>query len=185
MFLPIKNYEGYYEINEDGVVRSVDRLIWNGNDYYLKKGQIIKQQTNKKGYKLCYLTKSSNKKTCLIHRLVALTFIPNPNNYEQVNHIDCNKKNNNVKNLEWCSNLQNQRHARANGLVWRWENCGRKKKKIMKIDKVTKKIIEIYDSIAEASRMNKLNSSNIRMVCEGKRSCCGGFIWNYVGKDVM
>lgn len=186
MFLSVKNFEGYYEVNENGVVRSVDRLIWNGKGYLLKKGQIIKQQENKKGYKVCYLSKNSKQKTCLVHRLVANAFIPNPNNYEQINHIDCNKSNNNVNNLEWCSNLQNQRHAIANGLMHRSDNCGRKKIKVEKIDIKTKKVLEVYESIAVAGRKNNLSSSNINLVCKGFRNICGGFSWKYhEEKEVM
>lgn len=186
MFNKVKGFEDYYEVSDVGIVRSVDRLIWNGKGYLLKKSQEIKQQTNKKGYKICYLSKDSKQKTCLVHRLVAEAFIPNPNNYEQVNHIDCNKSNNCVKNLEWCSNLQNQRHARANGLVWRWENAGRKRKKVKKIDLKTNKTLEIYNSIAEAGRKNNLNKANINSVCKGLRNACGGFIWKYCEeKEVM
>lgn len=186
MFKKVKGFEDYYEVNEIGIVRSIDRLVWNGKGYLLKRSQEIKQQTNKKGYKICYLSKNSKQKTCLVHRLVAEAFIPNPNNYEQVNHIDCNKTNNNVDNLEWCSNLQNQRHAIANGLIHRSSNCGRKKIKVKKIDIKTKKTLEIYNSIAEAGRKNKLNSANINSVCKGLRNVCGGFFWEYCKeKEVM
>ena len=186
MFLQVKGFEGYYEVNENGVVRSVDRLIWNGKKYFLKKGQIIKQQTNKKGYKICYLSKGAKNKTCLVHRLVALAFIQNPKKLEQVNHIDCNKQNNNVNNLEWCSNLENQRHARKNGLVWRWENSGRKKRKVIKVDRFTNEMLSKYDSIAEAARINNLNRANIKSVCDGKRKTCGNYIWKfYEEKEVI
>ena len=186
MFKDIPGFEDYYQVNENGIVKGKDRLVWNGKGYKLQTGNIIKQQTNKKGYKLVYLSKKHHKKTCLVHRLVALTFIPNPNNYEQVNHIDCNKSNNNVNNLEWCTNLYNQRHAIANGRIHRSLNCGKKRIKVMKIDIKSGEILEKYDSIAEAGRINNLNAANINSVCKGLRNFCGGYIWKYVSqKEVM
>ena len=180
MFKQIKGFENYYEIDENGIVKSVDRMIWNGKGYVLKKGQILKQAKNIKGYKICYLSKNGKQKTCFVHRLVAITFIPNPQNLPQINHIDCNKENNNITNLEWCSNLDNHRHAIKNGLVWRWENAGRKKIKVVKIDPKNNAVLEEYNSIAEASRLNHINSANLNSVIKGKRNLCGGYKWKKI-----
>lgn len=90
-----------YEVFTNGQVISHNR----------KKGQLLKQGTNTAGYKFVILCdKQGNKKFKLVHRLVAEAFLSNPKNLPQVNHIDGNKLNNDVSNLEWCTNADNHRH---------------------------------------------------------------------------
>jgi hypothetical protein len=72
--------------------------------------------TDALGYKRIGLSKNGLKKNCLLHRVVMLSFVENPENYKQVNHIDGNKENNNILNLEWCNHSQNQLHAFSIGL---------------------------------------------------------------------
>lgn len=86
-----------------------------GNVMNVKNGKLLKLQVNKKGYVDIQLTNGrDNKKLFRVHRLVARYFIDNPNNYPYVNHIDGNKENNQVDNLEWCTPKQNDAHARIN-----------------------------------------------------------------------
>lgn len=101
----IKNFEYYY----------VDE---HGNVYSEKTGKLKKLSPilTHYGYYDVGLTNSSGTKKMYIHRLVAESFINNPNNLPQVNHIDGNKLNNNVSNLEWCTLKDNLKHARENGL---------------------------------------------------------------------
>lgn len=80
-------------------------------------GRILKPSTNPKGYAALSLYKEKKAYSFRVHRLVAIAFIPNPNNYDQVNHKDAKKLNNRVDNLEWCNNLQNIRHAHMMGLM--------------------------------------------------------------------
>lgn len=82
-----------------------------GNFYSSFTDRIIKPQKDKKGY----LYVEIGRKKYKVHRLVAKYFLDNPNDYAQVNHIDCNKENNNVSNLEWCSNKQNYEYALKTG----------------------------------------------------------------------
>ena len=101
MFKEIEGYENY-SINEDGLVMN-------------SRGNILKPQVNHKGYLKIGLSKDKKVVLKSIHRLVAEAFIPNHNNYPQVDHIDNNKTNNNVKNLRWINQSGNSRNRNING----------------------------------------------------------------------
>lgn len=88
----------------------------NGNVYSKKTKRYLKPQIDKNGYFRLGLSKNNKQKFFFLHRLVAQTFISNPNNYPIVNHMDGNKKNNNINNLEWCTYQQNINHAYRIGL---------------------------------------------------------------------
>lgn len=109
----IQGYEGIYQISSYGQVRSLDRF--DGIRY--RKGQLIALAMKKNGYLQVGLRKDGKRKWFGVHRLVAIHFIDNPLNKSQVNHIDCNKQNNHVSNLEWVSPEENMKHARDNGLM--------------------------------------------------------------------
>lgn len=108
----IPNYEGYFEVSNLGNFRSKDRQVpsrWGGTRNY--PGKPLKVENMEDGYCRIVLMKDGHKKRFMCHRLVAITFIPNPNNLPQVNHIDGNRSNNCVENLEWCTQSDNERHA--------------------------------------------------------------------------
>lgn len=112
-WLPIKNYEGLYEVSNTGLVRSLDRNI-KGKDgiWYPFKGKIKQPMLNKKvPYLQVSLYKNNVEEHFYVHRLVANAFIPNPKNLPEVNHRDGNKQNNSVDNLEWVTSQENKIHA--------------------------------------------------------------------------
>jgi len=131
------------------------------------KGRITEGSNHESGY--LWVSVSPNQ--YLLHRLVAKTFIPNPENKEQVNHIDGNKKNACANNLEWCSNKENQIHKVNSGL----SNCT---KKIIQYDLKMNKIKE-YNSQIEASKELKIHNSNISSCCKEKSKTAGGFIFKF------
>lgn len=100
----IKDYEGFYQVSNYGFIKS------------LKKEIIRKPHLTPKGYLRLQLQVKGSQKNFFVHRLVALTFLENPNNLPQINHIDGNKLNNKVDNLEWVDNSINQHHAYKIGL---------------------------------------------------------------------
>lgn len=122
------------EVNEAGEVRSIERKVkTKGGKHRLSRSKILSQRVGTNGYKVIVTRCHGEGKTINIHRLVAKIFVPNPNNYPQVNHKDGNKQNNHYTNLEWVTQSQNQRHAYSTGL----QNIK------YKIDKNAQKIIAI------------------------------------------
>jgi len=108
----ISGYEGKYFIDSAGVA-------YSSAHRELRK---LKPYCTSKGYMQIDLWCNNKRNTATIHRLVASAFIPNPHDYPQVNHKDGNKQNNNVYNLEWCNQSQNQIHACEIGLVTHLKN---------------------------------------------------------------
>ena len=186
---PIKDFEGLYEVSNLGNVRSVDRVIkfWNRYQYVdvLFKGKLLKQH-NLRGYKSVGLWKNSKMHNIPIHRLVAKAFLENPLNKPQVNHIDGDKHNNRVDNLEWCTISENAKHAYRTGLkVIRDKQKEQIKqlglqsgKKVIQKD-LLGNIIKIFDSGRQASLELGISQGNISMCCNGYRKSVKGYIWEY------
>ena len=103
----IKNYEGLYQISSLGRVKSLPKERNNG----INNEIILKQCTDKKGYKRVNLYKNKKSTRVLVHRLVAEAFLNNPNNYPLINHKDENPNNNKVENLEWCTYKYNNNYG--------------------------------------------------------------------------
>ena len=127
-----------YEVSSCGKIRSVNRVITksDGRCTYMI-GKELKTQVDKNGYVRVRLSHRGEKVTLKMHREVAIVFLPNPENKPQVNHKDGNKQNNNVANLEWCDNSENQIHAIDSGLkiVQYAEKAPRTKFKVLVFDK--------------------------------------------------
>lgn len=118
MWKSIKGYEGIYEINEHGQIKSVSRVRSNGKNGrgYKTKEKILKERLNRDGYyvvSLCKNSKSNNKR---IHRLIAIAFIPNPYNKLEVNHKNGVRSDYSIDNLEWVTREENIQHSYDIGL---------------------------------------------------------------------
>lgn len=152
----VRGYEGYLEVSNFGNVRSLDRfvIVHDGTRIYERrfrgktKRQCINPQT---GYKQIGV---NHGKHLAVHRLVAEAFIPNPNNKPQVNHKDCDKTNNHVSNLEWCTNGENVLHSLNSG-----KNKKRKPVKSLTSGKE-------YESITAAAQDINAYETNVRRSCE-------------------
>ena len=163
----IKNYEGIYQINNFGKIKSAYKKGNNCNN------KILKASYTYNGYERIGLSKNNKTKKYLVHRLVAETFIPNPNNYEQVNHKDENKQNNNINNLEWCTRSYNinygNRNNNLNKEVWQYDLKGNFIKK-------WKSTMEIQISLG-------YKNQSISSACRGKSRTAYNYIWKYKGDD--
>ena len=109
----IQGYEGYYEISNLGNIRSIERTVDHNGRKVKRKGKMIKPNLNRNGYLTARLCKNGKSTAYLIHRLVAIHFIDNPNNKPVVNHKDFNRQNNNSENLEWTTQKENIEHAES------------------------------------------------------------------------
>lgn len=106
------------KVSDDGKIYTLDHSYLRKNGRLdNRKGKQLRPSVDKYGYERVVLTKDGIRKTYLVHKLVALAFIPNPENKTTINHIDGNKRNNNVSNLEWATEKENQNHKWKNGLA--------------------------------------------------------------------
>lgn len=113
----VVEWEGIYQVSDAGEVRSFSRTVYrkDGKSQTFR-GKAMRPTLNSKGYYSVRLSSPDRRRVVPIHRLVALAFIPNPRLVREVNHIDANKRNNRVSNLEWVDSAENKRHAWRMGL---------------------------------------------------------------------
>ena len=125
---PIKGFEDRYEISNYGNVKTLTREVVEHRRTYIRKGKILNKYYNPDGYYAIKLYKGdATFKNTTAHRLVAETFLENPNNYLEINHKDGDPSNNYIENIEWCSKEQNVKHAYDTGLKnpdnYKGESC--------------------------------------------------------------
>lgn len=169
----IEGYEGLYQVSNFGNVKRLEGKIYSyiTNKYETRKEHMIKTRVGNRKYKVVNLCKNSKRECKTVHRLIAQAFLPNPNNFECVNHIDGNKLNNKIDNLEWCTTQQNIQHAYKNNLM-----TNNKKIDQYSLDN---KFIKTFNSINEASKKIGVAQPNISMCAIGKKKTAGGYIWKY------
>ena len=159
----IKGYEGLYQISTNGDIKRV----WKS------KETICKPSLDSNGYKQITLTKNKKRKSYKIHKLVAITFINNKNNYKEINHKDENKLNNNVNNLEWCTRKYNCNYGNRN------YKCTRHRiHKVGQYD-LQNNLINTYSSLQDAERITGIKYQNISSCCRNIKKSSGGYIWKY------
>ena len=172
-------YEWLYQVSSLGNVKS----------YYIKQIKNLTPWKDSKWYLFVNLYNSWNKKSYRVHRLVAQRFIPNPNNKPQVNHIDWNKLNNNIKNLEWCTASENIKHLfnilwyknnfqTNNPNKWRLWKLHHNSKKVNQYNKQWE-FIKTWWWIREIERELFINKWNIWACCKWKYKTAWWFIWKY------
>lgn len=180
----IPSLEGRYQASSKGRIRSLDTIT--NNHRQLRRGKIRKLNKDKDGY--LHVSIIQNGKTIFpfVHRLVAMTFIPNPNNFPQINHKDECKENNCIENLEWCDANYNTnygtRNIRTSKSLKKLNLHRTNAIPILQIDKKTRQIVKTYNSIDEAVKANGFSTrSHISECCseKSKRKSAYGFMWRY------
>lgn len=167
-WLPIPGYDGY-EASSTGLIRSVDRQVaqkGHKNAYTrIMKGKIIKPGVLNSGYQIAWLSVAGKTFAVTVHRLVALTFLPNPNDYQEINHINGNKKDNRVENIEWVSRSMNIRHAYT------------LPRKSMKKPVYCVNLNCWFASPKDAAQQLGLNAKGITNAANGHSKSSGGYVW--------
>ena len=190
----IEGYEGYYEVSNLGRVRSLKRKGY--------KNGTLKQGSSHTQYWVVVLCKDGKRITKLVHRLVAKAFIPNPDNKPQVNHIDSNRKNNRVDNLEWVTPKENSQHAYDSGsrvvtekMLKRCSEMGKQfgRKNIQAVNEPNQrkvvmmkdgKVIKQFDSLTEGAKyVGKNYPGGVWACCNGKFPTYMGYVWEYADAD--
>lgn len=209
---PIRGWEGYYEVDNIGNIYSLDRVITvrDGERVYQKhiKGKTTKGSLRSNGYRSAYLSKGDIGCTVYVHRIVAEAFVPNPNGYSIVNHINENKSDNRAENLEWCTQQYNLTYggardrwkARVLGRVQGEEEKAHRREVLKEYYKTHKsntyrkpspkrksvigrKLDEDkwthYESATEAAKVLGLNSSDVSRVASGVLRKSHGYVFKY------
>ncbi len=166
---PIPDYEGFYEVSDDGQVRSVDRIIITKAGVKRKQeGKLLSQAKDKDGYPKVQLNKEGKGKTWLIHKLVSLAFLENTDSKPCVNHKNGVKTDNNVSNLEWATVKENTIH------MYEKLNTGRTQKlTASNIREIKKLLSEGKMSGAAIAREFGVDRSQIYRIKSGH-------IWGYI-----
>ena len=168
----VVGFEGLYQVSNLGRIRGIDRYVGyrNGRKRFWK-GRIKIQTVTDKGYlKVRLCDRTTKDKTDEVQRIVAKAFIPNPENKPCVNHIDGNKQNNRVENLEWVTSQENTLHSihvLKKGI-----------KPVMQFD-LEGNYIATYESAVQAENVTRVARCSISNVLCGRRNKAGGYVWKY------
>lgn len=164
----IPGFEGLYQASNQGRIRSLDMRVKykNTTGTALKKGRVLSPKTTNTGYLEVVLMKNLVRHNKRVHQLVALAFIPNPNGYSAINHINENKKDNSVENLEWCTIRQNcEAYTSSRNTVYQYNLNG--------------KLVNVWHSLTRAAESVSGDKTGIQHCCSAKLKTYMCYIWSY------
>ncbi len=172
----IQGYEGLYQVSDTGRVRSVDRseqFKRNGKiSHRIRHGRFLGQTADKHGYLRVHLAKDGKCKRFFVHRLVATAYISKPDDKPQVNHMNGNRTDNRVCNLEWVSAQENVCHA--------FRVIGRKPSRHRPV--ICLETGGVYGSVTEAAKTFGIDKSHLVACCRGRRNQAGNYHFKYFCK---
>lgn len=169
----ITGYEGLYQVSNMGRVRRLPRRIVNHGTQTVKKGSMVAQYPNRKGYMRLNLFKDGKMTEYFVHRLVAKAFVPNTYNLPDINHKSEVKTENRADNLEWCDKKYN------NNFGTRTQRAIAKQEYAVVQKTLGGDVLKEYPSIQEAGRQTSISAGHICLVCQVKRPSAGGYRWTY------
>ena len=183
----VPGYEGLYEVSNLGRVRSLDRWVNHHTaGKALRHGRILTPCRGNEPYLSVMLSNAGESHSKRVHRIVAEAFIPNPNGLSDVDHIDCNKLNNRVENLRWCTSAENTRFAKDNGLLPvppRFSELNdEQKERALKnhVKAVVRSDGKEFKSIADAARDLGVSPGAVNHVLRGLTQTCQGYSFTYL-----
>lgn len=184
----VVGYEGLYEVSNLGRVRSLDRVVaHHAAGTAVRRGRMRKLSFDGNYFSVS-LTKDLRTVTKRVHRVVAEAFLPNPNNLSDVDHIDCNKLNNNVGNLRWCTSAENTRYAMENNLMhWRpfseRSEESRERSAAANRRPVIRSDGKWYKSTTDAAKDLGVSRGAVSHVLRGLTETCQGYSFTYAKKQ--
>lgn len=173
ILIDIPGYEGLYKVSPCGTIFSTVKNVSK------------KPIKNWAGYMRVQLYDNNKSKIYSVHRIVAQVFIPNPNNLPEVNHIDHDRSNNKVENLEWCTRSQNAKHSftrpdRKKARHWK-DKPGKLHPNSKPLERIKEGVvIDTFESTRDAARKLSLHSVGIGRCCTGQRKSYAGYNWRYI-----
>lgn len=195
----VVDYEGYYIVSSNGIVKSVERLVPQGKSLRRVKEKVKAINKNPCGYPCVTLCKGRKSRAIPLHIILAKAFIPNPENKPYIDHIDTNKDNFSLDNLRWVTAKENSNnpltlvHCKQNTytdeVIKRRLETSKKRggitapKDVYQYD-LQGNFVSRYKSASDAERATQINATAIRGACKKQRYSAGGFLWSYQMDEV-